>query len=913
MAGLNPLLSDAPAQPPAGSSGNPLLGDYHPPAQTATATPPKQAPASFLEQVGGTLDFPFILNSADQRAHVNGPGEYSKALKAFLANPALANREYGLMSKPQLEFERTHNAGGVTSIIPGMDKVNQAGAGFFEQHPKLAGATAFGAEWWNPANKLVNPLLSTGNKIARAIPGVAKVEDAVGEGISKTFDLFHGVRKAGGVAGEARMRDLFAGVTEAQNSARDDVQTVFGGLTPAQQRLVVHAYQDPRLVRNMPPEIAARAAKLDSFVRTLDQHQLDLGLITPDKMWSRTRYFPMRGAYVDPEYDEEELDILGNIRNQFTKGGKVQVVKGTAGATAPRKVIPTLAEAENSNLLKPDFLPAKQLLNHLAPRYGNVAAETGLRALPSTLRADTRYVDQMGHEAKEDPFRRSREAVLQHVEENQQKYPVGHPERYEAQRPGEHFYGQDVLATIGSPTLRDSTVHPEVVKLLRRTAASLPDADKQGVLKALDTFNKFARIGIIANPAVHVGWNLTYNFLAAGGSWDDVGAVWAKTARAMGQAAGGKAITTAERTAPRIAEAQFARTRPMFGSDEARALTVPTANLTGLEKADKLATNLWERNQQVVFDVAEREFADRLYTKLAPKLGDDAAAIQVRKALGDYANTDPTSLANRLFIFYPWLKTVVPFWAKTLAKAPEHVTAPVEGIRRNNELVDKNFNAPRKNPRGDFTAELGQDSRGQMRDFSVPHPARILSELATPIESAMGGGDLTHALSGPQRIAESHINPAAGSVFDLFSTLLSKSSDPAQGGNFRTVFDKSAPPVEQAKQAAGFAGSRLAGGLPFSLQIQDLPRWAKDLAGGGASPEDFMGLGGGTVFRAPGQAQQKQLYALRDKYERDSAHLQGKQLENRYRMYVQARDRLLNKQHPQSSPPVHPAGNPLLQ
>ena len=416
--------------------------------------------------------------------------------------------------------------------------------------------------------------------------------------------------------------------------------------------------------------------------------------------------------------------------------------------------------------------------------------------------------------------------------------------------------------SINSATLtKYSTLHHQFADVLNKVMGAPPPAQSEGVMSMFDTFNKLTRIGVISNPIVHPGWNLTLNYLAAGGNWKTVGRIWAQTAKAIGQGVTGRTIQEAqplETIAGRAAEGSPGATSMLLGGerfggdDPVRVMTSPDSELTPAERINKRLTSAWEGNQKITFGVADREFAkETLKLFKARGMSDAEAAIATRKAYGDAMSMHPDSWLSKAAFFAPWLKAVIPFWLKTSVTNPNAINAPYQGIRRQNELLGDPLEDDPNNPTGDFTIALGPDNKGGMRYFAAPHPARTALDLATGAYDVFGRHDLQGGLYAGQRVLASHFNPLYSAGLNTATTLAAPPKDPDLPQNYRTVFNRAAPGDVQVRQGAQYVGRAMLGPLPFSQQLQGIPSWirsAQNTPAGIPTAESLLGVTGGSYY-----------------------------------------------------------------
>jgi hypothetical protein len=450
-----------------------------------------------------------------------------------------------------------------------------------------------------------------------------------------------------------------------------------------------------------------------------------------------------------------------------------------------------------------------------------------------------------------------------------EKSVLGKIENESVAEPG-HVRAADALRAT-SPTLKASSIHPELAKFLED--ANAPREAAHGMAAWIDNMNRLTRLGIIANPVNHVAWNMLNNYLGAGGDvaalspaakvniWRDGAPEWEALARHYG------AIT--------------AQSASVFGGKASKILTSTMSELSPLEKAGKVVTNVWDANQKLVFDTFERRFATALFKTMVERgATPERAAIDVRKTLGDYANvTTAEHSLNKALFFYPWLKTVIPLWLKTGAQSPQTWNAPMRGLQSWNAGMGD----PNAGQTAPFTAYLGNHG-GRERYVSAPFPQRIIGDIASIGDPHQ---PLQHRLNSTANIAADHLNTLLGTLLDAARTLYETPKEPG-GGNFHTLFDKDAPIATQLTQLAANAGKKLV--PPFALGA---PGAAKDAL---TDPLALLGVTGGYTYTRPEASQEKGISRLRHRMDRDVSKLRARGLDDaatrRYKMLQELIDAL---------------------
>jgi len=765
-------------------------------------------------------------------------------------------------------------------------------AKFLSQHPLVNMAASFVGGFAEPVNYLGGPISQGLGKLAtmtRAEKALSAVTQYLG------MNRFGGVRNVGGVEGEAAVRNLLISPTQASGEAQAVRREIFGpNPTNEQKQQIVAASQGDKTYLGKPlsADVIARGLQLRTAIKNMDIDQLQRELIKPDDMFASEIYFPMQHAYVNKLLDPEQQLAEQNLRTGIFARSPIQQRAGTSAEDAESKVFKTLNEAATKGELRPDWDPAEQFQNWYSQRRQNILVNDRLSELPQSLRRDVNWSDfdlgqsevsalgqtpeqrigslLRGSSAPKWNYELNRpttdyEQMMHAIERNNELYANNSPYRVEMNIQGKTSGGKplvrgETLQEIGSPILKRSLVSEEVAKVLK-AVPNLGAQDAKGLGAILDSFNNLTRIGVLTNPIIHPGFNLLNNFLGAGGDLRDLVGI-SKELDAAAKAAG--------------AHVEMGATKGIFGTPGARLETAPS-ELSPMQRIERAGTQMWEWNQRVVFDVAEKAFSNALYKKFIEKgMSPAEAGIQVRKAFGDSLNVSPTGIErtfNRLFFFYPWLKTIIPFWASTAIKNPGAVGRPINAMRTE-RLTAGDPNAQGERPTSDFTLYFGQNKEGNPRYWSVPLPQRILAQASTPITGAAKiatgqPGGLEEMFKGPSAMALGHLNPLAGTLYDMAYTGLRGAEDPTMGGNFHTIFDKDAPNKVKLQQAGAYLAQKLGGPIPLERQIAGLPDWLRQIQREGIDAGEALALSGGTEYTGTDPVTNKALYRARKVMERN--------------------------------------------
>lgn len=323
-------------------------------------------------------------------------------------------------------------------------------------------------------------------------------------------------------------------------------------------------------------------------------------------------------------------------------------------------------------------------------------------------------------------------------------------------------YARERDLGLASPSGKDMALDDSFANFYEATK-DLKSSDSrlaQVFWNSMNVLNRLSRASIVLLPEVHGINNLGMHYLAEGG---DVG-------KAV-QILAGKAKFAPdleERALKAGAVNEYAAS--LFGGTDAHAATTASHELAGemASKAGPLAgavkpviegglntyRNVYMPMNQWLFGNVEHGYALDLFERFTKAgLSDGAAAIRVRNALGKYGDvTQRDRTLSRLFYFYPWMKTVIPFWAKKGVLDPKWWEAPVETIKRSNESQGMD------DPARPFTATAGHMPDGSFRRIVVPVPQRVTEMLADTarIPFDRTGNDLGEDIGAPARYIAGH-------------------------------------------------------------------------------------------------------------------------------------------------------------
>ena len=332
----------------------------------------------------------------------------------------------------------------------------------------------------------------------------------------------------------------------------------------------------------------------------------------------------------------------------------------------------------------------------------------------------------------------------------------------------------------GSPTGKDKFLIKEVADFLNANGKSLDAAgDAKKATDAFSKFNALSRAGIVLLPIAHAVPNLGMAYLATGGSIERMGKILLAQAKfdaklvARAEKAGATSEGTAVMFGDQGAHEAFTPTRELAAENvtRAKAKIGPLGQLAGPATYAKAGADaVYSGMNRWLFDKVERSYRLDYFDRLTREgLPAGAAARKVSEAfgkVGDYSRTERAINLDKVFYFYPWVKTVVPFWVKHGLVDPAWVDAPVRGIEANNE--QQGYDDPSK----PFTATAGKRTDGEWRRYKVFLPQAVDEMLAqvarAPIDAV--NGDLPDAEGdayAPIAYAQGHLNTLWSVGLDL--------------------------------------------------------------------------------------------------------------------------------------------------
>ena len=857
---------------------------------------------SFVSQLAGHQDLPFILENATDRdaAMGNSRGaifllrdpnsETSKAFHLYLKNPAQAMDEYGQGSPIQNEWMAKH--------AKGFDKTYSQ---FFADHPILNAANTFITEQANPM------ALAEGGIAGKALGAIGKVSSVqrAAQGAARAAGVgspLYGLANRGGTEAAQWAKSLIASVKAPEYETRVINQQVFGNLTNAEQREVVRLSQglkpDPQFFKQY-ADLKKRSDILRTDIKHVTSEQIRTQVLDPKQghVHNPERYFPMSNSYDFGPQHELEAQLRGGLN----RGG------GTTANTD--KTYKTLDEALRGGHVADDFSPPTNYTTWRRQRLQRVAFEDSMERAPQSLRRDvqsTDYANGMGQTLGQPWIRRANqtpsEALDQSVAENNARFAPGHPERLSLADNEKYVSAYRVLQNTPSAVLKRSMIAPELMdffkdgrfeKYITRTGSQLPGEQNTWAGRFVSLMRNMIVSNFVYHPMVNVAGNdaAARGMHGLGGPVFEAGGYAYNSAKALALQAGmdpkrflggvKKYASWYERALHAGAIAEFGVSpKSALGGDTAKVLTEKGGHW--VQRLDKALTKAGNFNMDRTFrEKGEEAFAVSLFKDAVWRghnTDADAGKI-VREALGDYYNFDPQSSWSSAFMFMPWLKSNTKFWLNVLARKPGYALGTAHAARNYNISQ----NAPELQspfPSNDFMVH----PQGMPMPWYFPFVGRDLQHIVNGVGGIPQGPGVP--LTEAQKLVMARANPltkAAQSAEDTANAVYSRDVQGPET-NFNLMFNPKAPPNEQYKQL----GSYFVGhGLPVPLvgyAVQDAFRRGMNPRDVATALASATGLGypgvaklddGGQRELRAAQAQYKKAYDTYQYDDRDPAALQA--------------------------------------
>lgn len=794
-----------------------------------------------------------------------------------------------------------------------------------------------------------------GSKAFGALEDTADARNLLG--IVPTLDRYRRVRRAGarnggGVAGSDAAVDAVkkadAMAKQASEHAFDTTKKAFAKDPVTKKALTLSEKQEVFRRSNIDPatnqplphllahegdaaEVARKQAMIDeraAIVRkSFDQSDLEQIAAHPDLLPIKKRhgsFLPMKGGFKKDAETQIGDQIAGAPTTSGSGGASIKM--GTASTAAKSKKYNTYDERRASGTLdESTFDPATAMNDHLSTRGKNAAIQR--ESLANPLVRELTFKDSTGivigrgekglaaaertavYEAKNLSYQNTANALGLPVSSIKSGFRKLSPadqkmvrNKFEEIHEGKESEAkekvlndalQKEIKTSGDKRLKRADLYNDL-KLKGMKGRAIPaelaaqwreaaktNAPATGFSKGIDLVNNLNRQVFIANPAVHLFGNVRRNASTLART-NGVGVSYLKNLK---RGFTDDSLNTRARSA--LAHAELGPPSSSLGGDAAHLMTSDGGPL--LERVDRFATNMSDLNSKITFG-GERGISNALFAALVEKgIPDARAGEMIRKALGDYGNVSKSGaegyLSKALF-FFPWLKGNSTFWVNTLLKHPNEVTAPHKAIAAYNNAVGAPKDA---NDEGhEMRIYQGKDRNGAAKYLTMPDPEKILGQMEPALDSPKG------ALHSAMNIIGSHATPAIGAGLDFLQTEFAPAADPGNPANFRTMFNKDAPAIDQGIEAVGNIARKE---IPFGQMIVDRAKEVHNIGKHGFHPEfaDFVAAAGlGTESKSTTKLQRHSLAAAFRMYQTYSKGKDDATKERLFNTYTKKRDRFLD-------------------
>lgn len=330
---------------------------------------------------------------------------------------------------------------------------------------------------------------------------------------------------------------------------------------------------------------------------------------------------------------------------------------------------------------------------------------------------------------------------------------------------------------VGSPSAIYKALDQNIFDFLKsnpRANVELSNPEARNMFRYYGLLNQLSRASIVWLPVVHAVDNLGMHYVASGG----------KPTQMLKILMGKRTFSPQMELRAERAGAT-APTRTLFGGGEsAHEAYTPASQLVAETKGGPLAKAIkgveigtkhrYEAFNNWLFDNVERGYRIDTFERLVKGgMSDGDAAREVNAAfgrVGDLSEAELAARANRIFYFYPWMKTVVGYWAKKGIADPKWWSTPTRAIEVNNQ--QQGFDDP-SHP---FTMTLGRRPNGDWRRYVVPLPQRVVGTLADvarlPVDVAQqNAGGFWEDAKSPLNFLTGHLNTALALGKDAYDAV----------------------------------------------------------------------------------------------------------------------------------------------
>lgn len=790
---------------------------------------PEKAKYAWYDQYFGHQDLPFILDNAHVMDQLfPKEGHFQKALHMWATNPAAAADAYGDNAKTVLQA--------LAEMPPQSDPLLESRREYARAllaNPLLTMGATFLEEFANPMSWVEGGVLGKAFGVAHGLLQTTRT----GRYATHLFSPYREIVARHGENARNMLWQTGQLMRSAEKPTRSTVDKIFGGLTQYEQWEVVRLSQGSQphaMFANASgkrADLYRRAANLRADITHVTQQKVKHGTLKFGQVYDVQTYFPMRGTFDNPIYDDETMNFLDQMRPGV--GSRPP----TPESLHERKytTVDDAVATGNLNLMKTSA--ATQYYKFRKAAFENIHFEKGLQRIAA------RYPDmiQIGNVVGNKMTRNLTQGA-----------PLDRWGRQMVHLP-------DKMGELASPTLNNAWVSKEFADWFysRRAPGTLTGwSDNEALGKALGAvhaINTAQRNFMIFNPLWHPFNNVSQN--AAQTMRQGIPGIVRNYVRAML----GTAFSVADlsRNIPKVgpmlgghldalekhfwhgsqeyaqaiskaiaagAEAHFGSARSALGGDAIRLSTLAKTELQGWEGLDRFLTEAMDWNTKSTFDArGENQFLAEVYSYWhdVKGLAPEDAAWASREALGHYANVDPNSWASKAILFYPWLKGNMPFWIKGMLTNPKYPRAATESIRKQNiqrgdpKAFDPSY---RENPSSVY---LGKDEQGRDKRFTIPFPWKDAEKVGRIFDPS-GEESFEDRLSVAYDIFSTRARPGLSILFDTILTMKSDKAD--ERGTYRgyeVMYNKDDPTFQQVKEW-GMSIIEKSGVFPAPFLVKDL-------------------------------------------------------------------------------------------
>lgn len=334
---------------------------------------------------------------------------------------------------------------------------------------------------------------------------------------------------------------------------------------------------------------------------------------------------------------------------------------------------------------------------------------------------------------------------------------------------------------IGSPSSRDMAIEEAFGNLFKQGVPAEDRMAAEKLWKSYQVLNSLMRSMIVLFPTVHAINNLGMHYLAEGGNPVEMAQII--SGRYVAHAGEEERAARAGALSSHAADGLFGRTgahATTEAGEHARIISENTHIPKPMVRGYLGLSDMKQRMNDWLFGRVQRDYELSLFHKFTTEgMNDGQAAMRVRESMGRFDEMNDAIL-NKIFYFVPWMRTVIPFWAKKGVIDPKWWAAPVSGTRTHNQLAG--YDDPSK----PFQYTYDKDKKGNWVLIPEPIPQRILGMEADvariPYDLTLPAGNnrnamLTHDVSSPLNYLAGHENPIVGTL-SSFAQLASNDVPP---------------------------------------------------------------------------------------------------------------------------------------